>query len=117
MIPVGVSPSRVELAAALARLGDGPVAVRSSGLAEDLPDASFAGQYETRLDVRGVDAVLEAIGVCLASASNERLAAYGRDVRPMAVLVQRMVDAGAASSSSICACGGSARSVLKARAP
>jgi hypothetical protein len=42
-------------------LGDGPVAVRSSAVAEDLADASFAGQYETVLNVRGPDALREAI--------------------------------------------------------
>src|SRR5579864_4319107 len=41
------------LLAAAERLGDVPLAVRSSAVAEDLPDASFAGQYETVLDVRG----------------------------------------------------------------
>src|SRR5262245_22297862 len=39
VIPAGVQASRDDIAAALARLGDGRVAVRSSGLAEDLPDA------------------------------------------------------------------------------
>src|SRR5881409_3049698 len=39
-------------------LGDGPLAVRSSAIAEDLAEASFAGQYETVLDVRGSDALL-----------------------------------------------------------
>lgn len=96
VIPVGVSAAREEIAAALAGLGGGPVAVRSSGLAEDLPDASFAGQYETLLNVRGVDAVLEAVATCVASATNGRVAMYGQAVSPMAVLVQRMVDADAA---------------------
>jgi pyruvate,water dikinase len=96
VIPVGVSAARDEIAAALARLGDGPVAVRSSGVAEDLPDASFAGQYDTELNVRGVDAVLEAAAACVASATDGRVALYGQAARPMAVLVQRMVDADAA---------------------
>jgi pyruvate,water dikinase len=91
-----VSAARDEVAAALAQLGDGPVAVRSSGVAEDLPDASFAGQYETLLNVQGVEAVLEAAATCVASATDARLAMYGQAIRPMAVLVQRMVDADAA---------------------
>ena len=54
-----------------------------------------AGQYDTVLDVHGADAVLVAVTKCVASASSERLALYGRPVRPMAVLVQQMVDASA----------------------
>jgi phosphohistidine swiveling domain-containing protein len=96
VVPVGASPSRAEIASALARLGDGPVAVRSSGAAEDLEDASFAGQYDTVLDVRGVDAVLEAAARCMASATEERVAAYGGAGQAMAVLVQVMVPATAA---------------------
>ena len=49
-------------------LGDGPLAVRSSAAAEDLGEASFAGRYETVLDVRGPDALREAIRVVRASA-------------------------------------------------
>src|SRR5262245_26674609 len=93
LIPAGVEPSRDDIAAALARLGDGPVAVRSSGLAEDLPDASFAGQYDTRLNVTGVEAVMEAAAAVLQSAHDGRVESYGHAVRPMALLVQRMVDA------------------------
>lgn len=87
------------LDAALAAL-DGPVAVRSSGLAEDLAEASFAGQYETVLDVVGTHAVLAAVQRCLASAASERVQSYqaerGLDAASMAVLVQRMVPARAA---------------------
>mgnify|MGYP001793366288 CR=1 FL=1 len=50
-----------ELAAALSALGPGPVAVRSSGVAEDLEDASFAGHYDSVLNVSGLDPVLQAI--------------------------------------------------------
>jgi len=52
------------------------VAVRSSATAEDLPDASFAGQQESYLDVRGVDAVLDACRRCFASLFTDRAIAY-----------------------------------------
>ena len=87
VIPAGIQASRGDIAAALARLGDGPVAVRSSGLAEDLPDASFAGQYDTLLNVRGAEAVLDAAAACVKSAHDGRVESYGHGVRPMAVLV------------------------------
>lgn len=51
-------------------------AVRSSATAEDLPDASFAGQQETFLNVRGIDAVLRAIREVFASLYNDRAIAY-----------------------------------------
>jgi pyruvate,water dikinase len=51
-------------------------AVRSSATAEDLPDASFAGQQETFLNVRGIDAVLHAIKLVFASLYNDRAIAY-----------------------------------------
>ncbi|MGN6780707.1 MAG: phosphoenolpyruvate synthase, partial [Marmoricola sp.] len=51
-------------------------AVRSSATAEDLPDASFAGQQETFLNVRGIDAVLTAIREVYASLYNDRAIAY-----------------------------------------
>ncbi|MFP5379376.1 MAG: PEP/pyruvate-binding domain-containing protein, partial [Vicinamibacteria bacterium] len=96
VIPAGVTPSLEAIAGALERLGPGPVAVRSSGTAEDLADASFAGQYDTRLNVSGADAVLAAVRACVASASDGRAEAYGHTAGPMAVLVQRMVAADAA---------------------
>ena len=51
-------------------------AVRSSATAEDLPDASFAGQQETFLNVRGIDAVLRAVREVFASLYNDRAIAY-----------------------------------------
>ena len=51
-------------------------AVRSSATAEDLPDASFAGQQETVLNVRGIDAILTAIKEVFASLYNDRAIAY-----------------------------------------
>jgi pyruvate,water dikinase len=78
----------------------GRVAVRSSGVAEDLADASFAGQYESILDVHGADAVIDAVRQCVASAFAERIVAYRRErgiaTTRMAVLVQRFVPAQAA---------------------
>jgi pyruvate,water dikinase len=55
---------------------DVAVAVRSSATAEDLPDASFAGQQETFLNVSGVDAVLRAVKDVFASLYNDRAIAY-----------------------------------------
>jgi rifampicin phosphotransferase len=83
---------------AIARLGDGPLAVRSSATTEDADDASYAGQYETVLGVRGVDAALEAVRRCVASAATDRVAAYrdGAAGAQMAVLIQRQLDPDAA---------------------
>jgi pyruvate,water dikinase len=55
---------------------EGSFAVRSSATAEDLPDASFAGQQETFLNVRGIDAILTAIREVFASLYNDRAIAY-----------------------------------------
>ena len=52
------------------------VAVRSSATAEDLPDASFAGQQETFLNVRGIDNLIEAVHQVFASLYNDRAIAY-----------------------------------------
>ena len=79
-----------------------PVAVRSSATAEDLPDASFAGQQETVLGVVGGDAVLEAIRRCWASLWTDRAIAYraeqgfSHEEVSLAVVVQRMIAADAA---------------------
>jgi len=88
------------LAEAAAAFGETPLAVRSSGVNEDLPGASFAGQYATVLDVRGVRALADAVRQCWASAHSERVTAYraSRDqpAAAIAVLVQRLVEADAA---------------------
>ncbi len=55
---------------------DADVAVRSSATAEDLPDASFAGQQETFLNIRGVAALLDACRRCFASLFTDRAIAY-----------------------------------------
>ncbi|NUR82272.1 MAG: phosphoenolpyruvate synthase, partial [Dermatophilaceae bacterium] len=72
-------------------------AVRSSATAEDLPDASFAGQQETFLNVRGIDNVLHAIKLVFASLYNDRAIAYrvhsdfDHSVVALSAGVQRMV--------------------------
>ncbi len=55
---------------------DATVAVRSSATAEDLPDASFAGQQETYLNIRGIEQVLHAIKLVFASLFNDRAISY-----------------------------------------
>ncbi|MFP4633470.1 MAG: phosphoenolpyruvate synthase, partial [Candidatus Aenigmatarchaeota archaeon] len=55
------------------------VAVRSSATAEDLPDASFAGQQETYLNVSGVEELLEATKNCIASLFTDRAISYRED--------------------------------------
>ncbi|MEF1189352.1 phosphoenolpyruvate synthase, partial [Vibrio parahaemolyticus] len=80
------------------------VAVRSSATAEDLPDASFAGQQETFLNVKGIDAVLEATKHVYASLFNDRAISYrvhqGFDHRGISLSagIQRMVRSDQASS-------------------
>jgi pyruvate,water dikinase len=95
------------IVAAYDRLGDGApvdVAVRSSATAEDLPDASFAGQQETYLNVRGHAALLEACRRAFASLFTDRAISYradkGFDQVPIALSigVQRMVRSDLATS-------------------
>ncbi len=86
---------------AFSKMGGLPLAVRSSGIAEDLPDASFAGQYESVLNVRDMEALVNAVKRCWASAFSRRVAAYRRflgkqGVVKMAILVQYLVPADAA---------------------
>lgn len=98
-------PADVETAirTAYAAMGnDMPVAVRSSATAEDLPDASFAGQQDTYLWVRGADQVVEKVRDCWASLYTTRAVAYREKNRIphidvlMSVGVQKMVNARAA---------------------
>ncbi|MFU7932468.1 phosphoenolpyruvate synthase [Pseudomonas aeruginosa] len=96
-------PARLdsEIRQAFAALANGndnlAVAVRSSATAEDLPDASFAGQQETFLNIRGVDNVIRAAKKVFASLFNDRAIAYrvhqGFDHKLVALSagVQRMV--------------------------
>ena len=83
---------------------DASFAVRSSATAEDMPDASFAGQQETFLNVQGIDAVMVAVKHVYASLFNDRAISYrvhqGYDHRGVALSagVQRMVRSDLASS-------------------
>ncbi|MCB1703831.1 MAG: hypothetical protein KDI17_03160 [Halioglobus sp.] len=79
-------------------LGKAAVAVRSSALGEDGEDASFAGQYDTVLNVTGPEQLRQAIAQCVASGSNERARSYqqthtGTAGVTMNVVVQAMVNA------------------------
>jgi len=84
---VGVEPDKLR------------VAVRSSATAEDLPDASFAGQQDTYLNVIGEDSVIEHVKKCWASLFNARAIAYRvskgipHENVAMATVVQKMVNA------------------------
>ena len=83
------------------------VAVRSSATAEDLPTASFAGQQETYLNVRGAERLLDAVRECMASLFTDRAIAYrserGFEHRSVAlsVGVQKMVRSDLASAGVI----------------
>jgi phosphohistidine swiveling domain-containing protein len=81
-----------QIASAVESLGDGPFAVRSSGVAEDGADRSYAGMFESVLGVP-TDDVLAATERVLASGNSARVAGYqaSTDGR-MAVLIQRMIE-------------------------
>jgi pyruvate, water dikinase len=97
-----------QVRAAYAALGDRcqrpdlPVAVRSSATCEDLPDASFAGEHDSYLWVRGADEVLGNIRRCWASLFTDRAICYRRQLGypetglAMSVVVQKMVQPRAA---------------------
>src|SRR5438128_2878766 len=84
--------------------GDTDVAVRSSATAEDLPGASFAGQQDTYLNVRGTDALLDKVRSCFASLFTARAISYRADMGfdhlqvALSVGVQKMVRSDKASS-------------------
>jgi phosphohistidine swiveling domain-containing protein len=107
-VPSGfVVPPHLELDArleaqcesAVVALGGYPVAARSSGHLEDLPGASFAGQYVTRLEIGDAAALVRAIDECRESARSPQVTAYLRrngldeSRARVSVLVQTMVDA------------------------
>ncbi len=92
-----------EISAALAEIGEERAfAVRSSATAEDLKDASFAGLYDSYLEIRGLSALLDAVRECFISVYNDRALSFRlhrgmlyHDVQ-MAAVVQQMVPAQAA---------------------
>jgi rifampicin phosphotransferase len=98
-IPVEITTA---ISAAYAKMNDAAVAVRSSATAEDLPDASFAGQQDTYLNIHGEAAVLDAIKRCWASLWTGRAIGYRLKNRidqksvALAVVVQELVPADAA---------------------
>ncbi|MDO5698055.1 MAG: PEP/pyruvate-binding domain-containing protein [Dermatophilus congolensis] len=100
---------RARVEATIGDLAAHPVAVRSSATAEDLPEASYAGQQDTFLEVSGIDAVIEKVIECWSSLWTERAITYRarNDIDGsgqaagqaagsglgIAVVVQRMIDA------------------------
>ncbi len=103
---------RTEIIAAYKKLCDEygeetDVAVRSSATAEDLPDASFAGQQETFLNIRGEEALIDACKRCFASLFTDRAISYRVDkgfdhmAIALSIGVQKMVRSDLASSGVI----------------
>ncbi|MHA1236399.1 MAG: phosphoenolpyruvate synthase [Candidatus Hodarchaeales archaeon] len=86
---------------------DVDVAVRSSATAEDLPDASFAGQQETYLNVRGEESLLDSCRACFASLFTDRAISYRQDKGfghfdvYLSIAVQLMIRSDSASSGVI----------------
>ncbi len=80
------------------------VAVRSSAVCEDAPDASFAGQFETFLNITGEENILKAVKECIASSFNDRVIAYREEKKvphlkfALSVGIQKMVRSDLASS-------------------
>ncbi len=99
LILTGALPETISnaITSAYRKLGEPPVAVRSSATAEDLADASFAGQQDTYLNVCGIDELLTAVRCCWASLWSDRAVAYRTqqgvktDGLALAVVVQEMV--------------------------
>jgi len=83
------------------------VAIRSSGVAEDAPTDSFAGQFETFLNVSGQEKLLESLKKCLASSFNDRVIVYREEKKishldfALSIGVQKMVRSDLASSGII----------------
>lgn len=86
------------------------VAVRTSGVAEDNPDASFAGQFETYLNISGQEALLEAVKNCVISFFTDRAIVYREQVKvdhlsvALSVGVQKMVRSDLGTSGVMFSC-------------
>jgi pyruvate,water dikinase len=95
VVPAGAGELAGEVAEALAALGNGPVAVRSSAAGEDTAGASAAGQYDSFLGVQGLPAVMDKIRATRESVWSDRAVAYreGQTAAPMAVIVQQHINA------------------------
>ena len=112
LIEKGIFPEKLskEITQAYAALSDQyqqfnvDVAVRSSATAEDLPDASFAGQQETFLNICGQEALLNAVRRCFASLFTDRAISYRENIHfdhfriGLSVCIQKMVRSDLASS-------------------
>jgi phosphohistidine swiveling domain-containing protein len=91
-----------DLVTILKEVGEFPFAVRSSSRFEDMADASFAGQYETYLDVDSEEKLLESIKLCFESATSERVLEYVKNKKTevteeflreqISVFIQKQVD-------------------------
>ncbi len=98
-MPADIRSALLAAYESLAGEGKVAVAVRSSATAEDLPGASFAGQQESYLNVRGAEALLDAVKQCWASLWTARAMAYrlNQGIAPadvsLAIVVQRMIPA------------------------
>ncbi len=102
IVPKGIVLTDIEeiLEEDIERIGGFPVAVRSSGALEDLGQASFAGQYETYLNVSSMDELKKRVKDCFDSRHSDRVKDYLKtkkiewslETLKMSVLVQRMVD-------------------------
>ena len=83
---------------------DVDVAVRSSGTAEDMPDASFAGQQDTYLNVRNIENIFDCVKKCFASLFNDRAISYRRTMNydsdnvRISICIQKMVRSDLASA-------------------
>jgi pyruvate,water dikinase len=91
-------------------VAEADVAVRSSATAEDLPNASFAGQQETFLNIKGADDVVEAVKKCFASLFTDRAIAYRQEMGfshlkvGLSAGVQKMVRSDLAASGVMFSC-------------